>query len=153
MQDLKNMYGRKRKNDLLPLEDFDPRPPESKGAKLEEFLGKVRGKGLGVSLLFDQTMQYWNDDKPESEIPTLPTSDSLNYNINEFIKTFNIGKLKEKQQFSSLWYDVRKYRLTASNFGEVFNRKPDTPPDALVLRLLQQHQISSPAIEWGTVPA
>ena len=44
---------------------------------------------------------------------------------------------------------MRKYRLTASNFGEVFNRKPDTPPDALALRLLQQHQISSPAIEWG----
>ena len=71
------------------LTHVHPCPPESKGtagAKLEEFLGKVRGKGLGVSLLFDQTMQYWNDDKPESEIPTLPTNDSLNYNINELSK-------------------------------------------------------------------
>ena len=48
-----------------------------------------------------------------------------------------------------MWYTVRRYRLTASTFGEIFHRKAETSPDALVLRLLQQKQISSPAIEWG----
>ena len=44
---------------------------------------------------------------------------------------------------------MRRYRLTASSFGEIFRRRPETIPDALVLKLLQRRQISSPAIEWG----
>ena len=48
-----------------------------------------------------------------------------------------------------MWYNVRRYRLTTSRFGEVFHCRVDTRPDALVLRLLQQKQIFSPAIEWG----
>ena len=44
---------------------------------------------------------------------------------------------------------IRRYRLTASRFGEVFHRKVDTRPDALVLRLIQQKQFFSHAVEWG----
>lgn len=44
---------------------------------------------------------------------------------------------------------MRRYRLTASRFGEIFHRKIDTPPDALVMRLLNPSQFTSPATEWG----
>jgi len=42
-----------------------------------------------------------------------------------------------EQRASSSWYEVRRYHLTASMFGTVLERKPDTPPDNLVLRILQ----------------
>ena len=54
-----------------------------------------------------------------------------------------------EQRASSSWYEVRRYHLTASMFGTVLERKPDTPPDSLVLRILQPKQFTSPATEWG----
>ena len=33
-----------------------------------------------------------------------------------------------------MWFAIRQYRLTASMFGEVISRRPETPPDKLVLR-------------------
>ena len=53
------------------------------------------------------------------------------------------------QRNSSLWYSVRRYRITASRFGEIVRRKPDTPPDVLVLSILQPRSFSSAATEWG----
>ena len=49
------------------------------------------------------------------------------------------GKLNvtRDQRNSLLWYNVRCYRITASVFGTVLQRKLDTPPDSLVLRILQ----------------
>ena len=44
---------------------------------------------------------------------------------------------------------MRCYRLTASLFGEIAHRKPTTPPDSLVLRILQPKQFSSAAVAWG----
>ena len=47
----KHVYGRERKYDRKPLEDFDPRPPDLRGKTedhLKVFLTKVRGQGLGV---------------------------------------------------------------------------------------------------------
>lgn len=38
---------------------------------------------------------------------------------------------------------------SASVFGLIHHRKPDTPPDALVANLLEQRQVTSPAIKWG----
>ena len=89
--------------------------------------------------------------------PELPTPSSLQYSIDEFLKSLQVSEAEirkiEKdtngQRNSSLWYNVRRYRLTASRFGEVFHRRVDTRSDALMLRLLQQKQIFSPAIEWG----
>lgn len=156
----KHVYGKERKVEYLPLEDFDPRPRKFRGSsneQLKALLGKVRGKGLGVSLLFDSSTQYWTGSSPSSSTPTLPTQSALQYNIDEFKKSLHasdddlrkIERDTREQRFSPLWFRVRRYRLTASYFGEVFRRKIVTPPDALVVRLLQQQKISSPAIEWG----
>ena len=86
----KHMYGKQRKVELLPLEEFDPRPSKYQGtasAQLTEFLGKVRGKGLGVSLLFDPSTQYWVDDEQNTlesaESPSLPSRPDLLYTIME----------------------------------------------------------------------
>ena len=45
-------------------------------------------------------------------------------------------------------HDIRRYRVTASLFGAVFHRKPDTPSNSLVLKILQPKQFKSTAIEW-----
>ena len=53
----KHVYGKQPKHEINSLEDFDPRPPEEKGKVKEHlnlFLQKVRGQGLGVSVLFDE---------------------------------------------------------------------------------------------------
>ena len=159
----KHTYGKQRKVELSPLEEFDPRPHKYRGsapAQLTAFLGKVRGKGLGVSLLFDPSTQYWTPtEQPssESQSPSLPCCPDLRYTIEKFKKSLKISEEEARkierntreQRLSSLWYSVRRYRLTASSFGEIFRRRPETIPDALVLKLLQRRQISSPAIEWG----
>ena len=36
-------------------------------------------------------------------------------------------------------------------FEEIIHRRAETPPDALVMRLIEQRQISSPAIQWGVL--
>ena len=48
-----------------------------------------------------------------------------------------------------MWFDVRRHRLTASMFGEVMRRKTGTPPDSLVLRILEHKHFTSAALEWG----
>ena len=53
------------------------------------------------------------------------------------------------QRHSPQWFDVRRYRLTASKFGDVYSMKRDTPPDAMVCRILEQRQFTSPATQWG----
>ena len=53
-----------------------------------------------------------------------------------------------KQNFTTLWYALRRYRLTTSSFGQIFRRKSNTPPGALVLSLLSVRQISQ-VIHWG----
>jgi hypothetical protein len=44
---------------------------------------------------------------------------------------------------------VRRYRITASYFGSIFHRKPRTPPEALVLQIINGKQFTSLATEWG----
>ena len=48
-----------------------------------------------------------------------------------------------------MWFEVRRYRITASIFGEIMRRRSETPPDSLVLRIIQQQRFSSQALEWG----
>ena len=50
---------------------------------------------------------------------------------------------------SSAWFAVRRYHLTASVFGEVISRRPDTPPDKLVLRILKPTDFTSVAMRYG----
>ena len=52
-----------------------------------------------------------------------------------------------EQWHSPEWYSVWRYHLAASRFGEVYHRKPDTRPDALVLRRLKSRRFMTPAIE------
>lgn len=61
----KHVYGKLKKRGLSSLEKLDPRPPEYRGtanAKLGTFLDKVRGKGLGISLLFDPLTHVWTKE-------------------------------------------------------------------------------------------
>ena len=60
-----------------------------------------------------------------------------------------VERLTQDQRHSPTWFAVRRYRLTASIFGEIYSRKDDTPPDALVCRILEPKQFSSPATRWG----
>ena len=50
---------------------------------------------------------------------------------------------------SSMWFAVRRYRLTASVFGAVISWRPNTPPDKLVLRILKPTDFLSPAMRYG----
>ena len=54
-------------------------------------------------------------------------------------------KLRMKQD-TSLWYNVRRHRITASVFDTVLLRKPATSPDSLVLSILQPEQFTLPPL-------
>ena len=54
----KHVYGRTSSVNYARQEDFDPRPTKYHGSAqclLKELLVKVRGRGLGISLLFDES--------------------------------------------------------------------------------------------------
>lgn len=131
----KHKYSKAKQTNLQPLESFDPRPPKYRGTaiiQMKNYLKKVQGKGLGVSILFDPSTQYWRSEKQSS--PELPNPASLQYSIDEFLKSLQASEAEirkvEKdtngQRNSSPWYNVRRYKLTASRFGEVFHRRIDT---------------------------
>ena len=47
---------------LEPIDTFDPHPDEYKSTatkKLREFWSAMKGKGLGVSVLFDESLRIW----------------------------------------------------------------------------------------------
>ena len=63
----KPVYGREQKHTLSPITDFDPRPEQYRGTAptlLQEFLEKVKGEGLVVSLLKDVDTEYAKRMKP-----------------------------------------------------------------------------------------
>lgn len=72
------MYlGKRKKHTLCILSDFDPRPPEQKGTAphlLKDFLTKVKGKGLGVSLHFDNDTTVWKDGSDFSNEQSEPNA-------------------------------------------------------------------------------
>ena len=154
------MYGRQRKHELKPLENFDPRPADLRGTandSLKSFLTKVRGQSLGVSLLFDESCRCWSSTADKALAPVLPSKEAIISRVTEFKKSLCMpaNKLREIEQStrdqrkSSLWHTVRQYRLTASLFGSVYKRKPTTPPQALVLQILSGKQFTSEATDWG----
>lgn len=157
----KHVYGQTKKVKLLPIEDYDPRPEKYRNkvdTHMEKFLAAVRGKGLGVSLLMDPSTRYWGENtQPALLPPELPSKEQLECTIVEFIKSLSVtmqqareieGKTRS-QHHSPEWFAARRYRITASVFGLIYRRKPDTAPDALVVNLLDQRQVTSPAIKWG----
>lgn len=155
----KHIYGRTKKRKITLLHDFDPCPEEFRGHvkdRLPSLLEKLHGKGLCISLLFDDELQY---NTSSTGMPALPDTAALHNTIQAFkdslrVSDENIRKIEHKtreQRTSPLWYHVRRYRITASLFGTVLQRKPDTPPDNLVLRILQPKQFTSASTDWGIV--
>ena len=61
----------------------------------------------------------------------------------------DIEQHTRNQSHTSLWYEARRYRLTASFFGLVSRRRPSTSPHSLVLSILQYKSFESAATEWG----
>ena len=52
----KHDYAKPAKKKIKSVEDFDPRPPQFReliNSRLPDFLDKIRGEQLGISLLFD----------------------------------------------------------------------------------------------------
>ena len=56
------------------------------------------------------------------------------------VRAREIERSTRAQRMSPLWFDMRRYRITASVFGAVFSRRPDTPPDKLVMRIIQPNR-------------
>jgi hypothetical protein len=125
--------------------------------RLPALIDKVRGKGLGISYLFDTSTCYWDTEKlPESY--SLPTVPELQEKVKLFKNTLKLSseEIREMerntkdQHLCEQWYFARRYRITASNFGSIYHRRPTTPPDALVLRLLGVKTFTgNEATEWG----
>lgn len=153
----KHQYGKAKKRKITLLNDFDPRPKEFRGCvkdRLPPLLDKLHGKGLCISLLFDKTLQH---SSSSTDKPALPNTTTLRNTVDAFKASLhlsddnirNIEQQTREQRNSPLWYNVRRYRITSSVFGTILHRKPDTPPDSLVLRILQPKQFTSAATDWG----
>ena len=61
----------------------------------------------------------------------------------------DIERNTREQCLPPLWFAVRRHRITASMFGSVLSRKANTPPDSLVLRIIQPKHFSTPATTYG----
>ena len=137
----KHDYHHQGKRKVAFTDDFDPRPSDCRGiasSLLPTLLECVRGESLGVSLLFDE--HYCHQTNPLS-VPHLRDLESLKDNVAAFKESMKMDadKIREmerstrEQRHSTLWFAVRRFRITASRFGEVLRHKPDTPPDSLVV--------------------
>ena len=158
----KHDYANPTKRRAHTLEGFDPRPEEFKGsavAGLPDLLDKLKGEQLCISLLLDPSYQQTSTDTipPQPSSQRIPDIDALKRTVQAFIESLQISEEKcreierntRKQNMSSLWFSVRQYRITASLFGSVLTRRTDTPPDNLVLQILQPRSFSTAATKYG----
>ena len=153
----KHDYHKPKKRKISLTEDFDPRPIELRGnaqSLLETFLKTVHGESLGVSVMFDP--QYCHQTMPDIQ-PDMPSVCVIKKTVASFKESLRMPaeKLREiehntrAQRDSPLWFSCRRYRITASRFGDIVRRRADTPPDNLVLTILQPRSFSSAATDWG----
>ena len=126
------------------IEYFDPRPPEFKGtvqAKLPELLDKIKEE-LCISLMLDE--RYKHELLSSVDLPldyNLPSSSALATTIAAFKEAIEVSNSKAReiervtceQHQSDLWFSAQRYCIMASLFGYVISRRPDTPPDNLLL--------------------
>ena len=125
-------------------------------------LEKLRGKGLCVSLLFDPTTKQWSDSSSDINSstcaqPHLPAKVCIQSTLTEFKKSLQVSPAQiceiecntRTQRNTPLWFSVHRYRLTASNFGDVRSRTLNTRPDSLVLRILGVTTFNSKQVEYG----
>lgn len=92
----------------------------------------MKGKGLGISILLDPSTQVWAKEGmiDASSALDLPSKQELTERAKAFIESLQVSdaKIKEieqqtiEQHRSFLWFDVRRYHLTASLFGDVLCR-------------------------------
>lgn len=140
----KHDYAKPTKRKVKLLENFDPRPPEFRGdaaSRLPEFLDKVRGEQLGISLLLDSHFCS-SSVNPQATVHSIPNTQSLKETVRAFKSSLEVSPEKAReiehntrqQSSSQLWFDVRRFKITASLFGQVLSRRVDTPPDNLVLQ-------------------
>ena len=71
------------------LEEFNPRPPEFKGAaaaNLTTFLDKIKGQNLGVSLLLDPSTKVWMETSGADEVEStfIPSDEQLLHHVAAF---------------------------------------------------------------------
>ena len=122
-------------------------------ANVPSLLTKVQGKGL----LDPSCRPFPSNDLISMCPPELPSIRNLNTTIAAFMESLKVTADKihqierdtRDQRHSALWYWLRRYRITSSMFGEVLHRKVQTPPDSLVLKIIQQKRFTSAATEWG----
>ena len=157
----KHVCGREQKREFQSMTNFDPRPSELRGnasIQMRSFLGKVKGKGLGVSLLFDSDCRCWSTDCATNALsPQLPSKEELKERVQQLKDSLHISlqKMREIEQNtrdqsrSLLWHSVRRYRISASHFGAICRRLPTTPPKSLVLQILHPKKFTSAATDWG----
>ena len=90
----KDVYGHDRKHVTNPISDFDRRPSQFHGAlrlRLPEFLEKVKGKGLGISLIADPSTQVWCDSTAHKLTLGLPTKQQLTESVKAFIESLQVS--------------------------------------------------------------
>ena len=113
-----------------------------------------------VSLLFDKKCRHWNPDEQHMNQPSehnVPAVAALQTTMSAFKESQRISEAKAReieqgmrdQRLSSLWFAARRYRITASNFGRVLSFKRETPPDSLVMHILQPQRFSTLATQYG----
>ena len=123
------------------------------------FLEDVRWDGLCISLLLDAKVCPHDDAVPSSSLTltstTLPSLEQTSVSAFKESLTISDEKIREvelntrEQRESSFWFQVRRHRITSSMFGQVLRRKEQTPPDSLVLQILQPKHFSTSATQWG----
>ena len=154
----KHDYQRSTKRRRKQIRDFDPRPEDYRGnakSLLPALLDSVRGESLGISVLFDD--KYCQETILSSDT-CVPSASNIQETVVAFKQSLqmspsqlrNIEQSTREQRESSLWFSARRYRITASHFGEILHRRRDTPPDRLVLSILKPRKFSTPATTWGT---
>ena len=123
-------------------------------------LEEIRGEHLCVSLLFDKKCRHWNTEDEQVTQPTehsVPADSALQTTMSAFKESQCISEAKAReieqgtrdQRLSLLWFSVRRYRITTSNFGRVLSLKRETPPDNLVMHILQPRHFTTLATQYG----
>ena len=126
---------------------------------LPGFLKSVRCESLGISILLDPEHSHVPTCTctPASGIPNLSSISELKDTFAAFkdnlkmptAKLYEIENATRNQRYSEMWHSIRRYRITASRFGDILRRKPTTPPDVLVLSILQPRTFLCDATNWG----
>ena len=84
-----------RKHNLNPIKDFDAQPPDFQGtlsSRLPDFLEKVRGEALGISVLADPTSQVWSDSITKDSSFNLPSKQQLSERVTSFIESLQVSE-------------------------------------------------------------